>query len=114
MLDMLAIASYLGFLRYGGWLQSKEEDVRPSIEPSKRNYDFIDYYRKSYELETDPEQKELYFHQVLEREAFRDYHTESLRQINNLLQIDREPNLELTEPKEELYKISVSFWPKRK
>ena len=89
-------------------------DVEPSIAPSKRNYEFINYYRKSYELETRPEQKESYFHQVLEREAFRDYHTESLRQINNLLQIDRKPNLELTEPKEELYKISVSFQPKRK
>ena len=95
-------------------MQSKEEDVKPSIEPSKRNYDYIDYYRKSYELETDPEQKELSFYQVLEQEAFRDYHTESLRPINNLLQIDRKPNLELTEPKEELYKISVSFQPKRK
>ena len=33
----------------------------------------------------------------------------SLKQINHLIQFDRQPNRELTETKEELYKISVSF-----
>ena len=99
-------------LRYGSWLESKQDDA--GIEPSKHNFGYIDYYRKSHALETDPEKKELVYNQILEQEAFRDYHIESLRPINNLLQIDRKPNLELMEPKEELYKISVSFWPKGK
>ena len=84
-------------------MYSKQEE----IEASERNYEYIEYYRKAYGLETDPEQKEFFRFEILEQEAFRDYHTETLRQINNLIQIGK-PNLELEEPKEELYKISVS------
>ena len=86
-------------------MDSKQDD----IEPSKRNFEYIEYYQKAYELETDPHQKELFHFQIIEQEAFRDYHTETLRQINNLIQIGK-PNLELKEPKEELYKISVSHF----
>ena len=32
-----------------------------------------------------------------------------LRQINHLIQIDEKPNLELKEPRWEIYKISISF-----
>ena len=101
--------------RYAGWLEDKEEDTHE--DASKRNYDYIEIYRKSHELvladpSVDAEGKEHSYHSLLEREAIRDYHIESLRQINNLLQIDQKPNLELAEPKEELYKISVSFRPK--
>ena len=42
-------------------------------------------------------------------EAERDYFTASLRQINHLIQIDEKPNLEMMEPRWELYKISISF-----
>ena len=93
-------------------MESKQDDA--GIEPSKHDFGYIDYYRKSHALETIPELKELVYHQILVQEAFRDYHIDSLRPINNLLQIDRKPNLELTEPKQELYKISVSFWPQGK
>ena len=106
---MFSIAIYFIF-RYGCWLESKQNDTHE--EPSKRNYDYIEYFRKSHELMHDPEPKELAYHHLLEREAIRDYHIESLRPIHNLLQIDQKPNLELREPKEELYKISVSFQPK--
>ena len=88
-------------------MEAKQQDTQK--EASKRNYDFIEYFRKSYELMPNPECKELAYYQLLEHEAIRDYHIESLRQVNHLLQIDQQPNFELTEPKEELYKISVSF-----
>ena len=96
-------------------MESKEEDTHE--DASKRNYDYIEVYRKTHELvladpNVDAEGKAHSYHYLLEREAIRDYHIESLRQINNLLQIDQKPNLELTEPKEELFKISVSFQPK--
>ena len=93
-------------------MEAKQKDTQ--TEASKRNYDYIEYYRKSHKLmledpNVEAERKEFSYHHLLEHEAIRDYHIESLRQINNLLQIDRKPNIELTEPKEELYKISVSF-----
>ena len=88
-------------------MYSKQDDAE--IEPSKRNFEYIEYYQKAYELETHPQKKEFYQFEIQEQEAFRDYHTESLKQINNLIQIGK-PNLELKEPKEELYKISVSHF----
>lgn len=88
-------------------MYSKQDDAE--IEPSKRNFEYIEYYRKAYELETHPGQKEFFHFEILEQEAFRDYHTETLRQIDNLIQIGK-PNFELKEAKEELYKISVSHF----
>ena len=89
-------------------MYSKQEEK----DAAKRDFEYIEYYRKAYELETEPEQKEFFHFEILEQEAFRDYHTETLRQINNLIQIGK-PNLELKEPKIELYKVSVSlFQPK--
>ena len=57
----------------------------------------------------DPSEKELILQHVKFYEGIRDYYTPSLRQINHLIQIDEKPNLELMEPKWELYKISISF-----
>ena len=95
------------------------------------NYDYLDYFRKAYELSTDPETKQGYLLTLQEQEAFRDFYTGegyqipklcfieqefvhplktgSLKQIKHLIQFDRQPNHDLTETKEELYKISVSF-----
>ena len=57
----------------------------------------------------DPSHKEETLQFVKFHEGIRDYSTPSLRQINHLIQIDEKPNLELMEPKWELYKISISF-----
>ena len=94
-------------------MYSKQGDT--DIEPSKRDFEYIEYYQKAYELEIwDARKKEFYHFEILEQEAFRDYHTETSRQINDLIQIGK-PNLELKEPREELYKITVShFMPKSK
>ena len=55
--------------------------------------------------------KEMMFKKMKFAEARRDYHSSSVMQVNHLIQIDEKPNLELTEPKWELYKISISFKP---
>ena len=45
----------------------------------------------------------------IEQEFVHPLKTGSLKQIKHLIQFDRQPNHDLTETKEELYKISVSF-----
>ena len=53
--------------------------------------------------------KELKLHTLRMYEASHDFWTESIKELNPLLQFDPEPNKELKEAKVELYKISVSF-----
>ena len=57
----------------------------------------------------DPFTKECMAKLIKVHEGRRDYFTESLRQIDHLIQIDEKPNVQLTEPEWELYKISISF-----
>ena len=60
------------------------------------------------------EDKMELFHLIKMHEGFRDYYGSSLWQINHLIQLDPKPNLELKEPRWEIYKISLSFLTKRK
>ena len=75
------------------------------------DFSYIDFHRKAYENETQPEIKMQYLHNLRDVEARRDFHRGSLRQINHLIQFDLKPNLELNEVRCEIYKISVSFEP---
>ena len=78
-----------------------------ALDPAARDYGYIEYLRKS--LINAPDcQKELVLLTIMAEENRREYYTASLRQINHLIQIGK-PNLELMEPKWELYKISISF-----
>ena len=91
-------------------LQRKQEDV----DPAARDYGYIEYLRKSvvaedWSLNASDIQKEMMLNLIRFHESKRDYHTVSLRQVNHLVQIDQKPNLELMEPKWELYKVSTSF-----
>ena len=84
------------------------------ISWKNKDYDYIDLYRKSYENETDPQQKKNKLYTFRSAEAQRDFHTGSLKMISPLIQFDQKPNLDLKEVRSEIYKISVSFEPKRK
>ena len=75
------------------------------------DYSCIEYYQKSYENETDSILKENALNLILETTAQRDFFIGSLRQINHLFQIDAEPNRDFTEPRWEIFKISVNFTP---
>ena len=92
-------------------LYRKQEDV----DPAARDYGYIEYLRKTvpagnFELDTsDNYYKEAMVNLIRLHESKRDYFTASLRPVNHLVQIDERPNLELMEPKWELYKISISF-----
>ena len=79
------------------------------INPIETDYSYIEFYRKAMMNSQDPSHKEETLQFVKFHEGNRDYFTPSLRQINHLIQIDEKPNLELMEPKWELYKISISF-----
>ena len=86
-------------------MAAKQQD----LNPIEKNYAYIEYYRKSMMNTKDPSDKEEELQLVKFHEGRRDYFTPSLRQINHLIQIDEKPNLEIMEPKWELYKISISF-----
>ena len=79
---------------------------------SERNYSYMDYYQKAYENEKCITRKKVALYELRLREAHRDFYTCSIRQMDNLIQIDPTPNLELKEARCEIYKISVSFKPK--
>ena len=93
----------------------KQKDV----DPAKRDYGYIAYFQKSMDnyrehgatdlTGRDLSVKEKMIRTKMFHEGLRDYFTASLRQINHLIQMDQKPNLELMEPKWELYKISISF-----
>ena len=91
-------------------MQNRQKDLLA------KNWDwsFIEYYQKSFALETDPEQKLETLHCLRHYEATRDLHCKSIKEIHPLIQFDPEPNRDLTEAKVELYKISVSFGDIRK
>ena len=91
--------------RYGCWLECKQRDV----PPNRRDFSFLEFIRKAVEYETDEKVKLEYLHALRYDEANRDLWTESIKEINPLIQFVPGPNLELKEAKVELYKISVSF-----
>ena len=88
---------------------------------AEKDYAYVAYFRKA--MDETPEHgdqglavtfthlsvKEKRVRLTMFHEGLRDYFTASLRQINHLIQFDQQPNLELMEPKWELYKISISF-----
>ena len=80
------------------------------------DYSYIEYLHKAMANATDASQENKMdlFHLIKAREGFRDYNDSSLRQINHLIQLDEKPNLELKEPRWEIYKISLSFLTKCK
>ena len=90
-------------------LAARQQDI-PWL---KKDYSYIDFFRKAYENGTSPEQKMVYLHELRDSEARRDFFTGSVRQIHNLIQIGS-PNLELKEARCEIYKISISFRPRGK
>ena len=92
------------------WLDWRQEN----ISWANKDYTYIDFYKKSYEYATDPETKQKNLYSLRDAEARRDFYTGSLKPINHLIQFDQEPNLDLKEVRREIYKISVSFEPKRK
>ena len=97
-------------------LHRKQEDVDPAV----KDYGYIEYLHKSVvagnfgPTASDINQKEALLNLIRYHESKRDYFAASLRPVNHLVQIDERPNLELSEPKWELYKVSISFQRIRK
>ena len=91
--------------RYSAWFQCKQK----GIPRADWDWSFLEYQRKSVETEDEPERKSKMLHSLRHCEATKDFYTESIKQINPLIQFDPEPNIEITEARVELYKISISF-----
>ena len=90
------------------------QKAKQNKDPAEQDYGYIDTLRKGIRIEPDPRQKEDLSKTLKWEESKRDYNTASLRPIKHLIQLDQKPNLELVEPKWELYKVSISFQPIRK
>ena len=96
---------YLIFLfSYGHWLEMKQKELLPC----ERDYSYIEFYRKTYEI-GHPEAKPILHAVFRKAEAFRDYHTGVLKEFKTLVQLDPEPELAMQEPCWDIYKISLSF-----
>ena len=110
---------YEFYLSFGKLLLQKQKDV----DLAERDYRYVPYLRKATDNTRDVTRehggrdisgrdlsiKEKMTREIMYHEGLRDYFTASLRQINHLIQFDQKPNLELMEPKWELYKVSISF-----
>ena len=97
---------------FGDHLKYKQLFTEP--DPAKWDYEYIEYYKKAMANSTDSTQRSQYLDHIQANETYRDFYTQSLRHINHLIQIDEKPNLELKEPRSEIYKISLSFRPQSK
>lgn len=89
---------------YGTHLQRKQKFKHPN----RTDYGCIEYFRRSYENETDPSKATETLHHLRTSEASRDFFNGNLKQIQNMLQINVQPNYNLKEAQWELYKISIS------
>ena len=95
---MIHIHSYSS---YGTHLYQKQV----AVDPAERDYGYVEYLRKSMNYPG----RELKIMKVKFHEGQRDYYSPGLKEINHLIHIDQKPNLDLTEAKWELYKVSISF-----
>jgi len=95
-----------------GFLLSKRQQLR-GIRPPDWDFTYIKYMRIGYENETDPIVKRDRWLNLQYSEAFRDYNTGVIKEIKNLVQLDKKPN-DLKEARCEIYKISISYEYKRK
>ena len=75
----------------------------------ERNYEYIEILQKAIMNSSGRDNKAGLFLRKIGMMAERDYNTRSLRHINHLIQIFGTPNLELKEPRWEIYKIAISF-----
>ena len=91
----------------GGYLEISQN--YSGVPASNWDYDFIEYYRKAYENEDTLRGKETVLLSLQNAEVLRDFYKGTITEIKHLVQLDPTPNLELKEPKWELYKISISF-----
>ena len=92
------------YVSYGTFLFQKQRDLGPALW----DYGYIEYLRHSIPDDAEDSVRESALGSIKFQESMRDYYTASLRQVNHLIQIG-ETNLELSESKWELYKVSISF-----
>ena len=81
--------------------------------PTEWDYSFINNFQIAHDNAPNPEEKERHLHGLQYAEAFRDYFTGPIREINNLVQLDKRP-CDLKEARCEIFKISISFKYERK
>ena len=86
----------------------QDEFSEENTPPSQWDYSFVEYYRKAYEFAEDDAVKYSGWIVWRQAEARRDFYTGMIKEIKSLEQFDSKPNLELREPKWEIYKITIT------
>ena len=86
----------------------QDEFFEETTPPSQWDYSFVDYYQKAYEFAQHDADKSAAWVILRQAEARRDFYTGMIKEIKRLEQFDSKPNLELTEPKWEIYKITIT------
>jgi len=89
------------------WSLSKPQQLA-GIPSADWDFSYIKYFRIAYENHTDPKAKKTTWLNLQYSEAFRDYNTGVIKEIKNLVQLDKKPN-DLKEARCEIYKISISY-----
>ena len=89
-----------------------EKFKQKGLPRTERNYSYIDTYRQAYKNAIEPTKQLRHLHLLQNAEAERDFYVTPLKHLNNLVQLDPTPNIDLKEARCEIYKISVSFEPK--
>ena len=85
------------------------EVIQKDIPSVNWDFSFVNYHRKAYECAKSTQNREASWIEWQHGEAIKDFYTDSITEIKHLIQFDQTPNLELKEPKWEIYKISISF-----
>ena len=95
---------------HGEYLRNLQDEFFEETTPSTEwDYTFIDYFQKAYENENNDSALKCNILITLRKaEARRDYYNGMIKEIKDLEQFDCTPNLELTEPKCEIYKITIN------
>ena len=93
---------------YGYWLARSQDEIMAHNRLAV-NYNYVEYYEKAYENASDENMLTTMSLILQDVHLVRNYYEGSIRQINHLIQFDLRPNLDLTEPRWEIYKITLSF-----
>ena len=86
----------------------QDEFFEENTPPAQWDYSFVEYYRKAYENAQNDMAKYGAMITWRQGEARRDFYTGMIKEIKRLEHIDSTPNLELKEPKWEIYKITIT------
>ena len=94
--------------QHGTYLRNLQDEFFEETSPATEwDYSFLEYFKKAYEYEEDPQTKQNHLVHLRKDEARRDYYNGYIKEIQNLEQFGT-PNTALEEAKCEIYKVTIT------